>query len=214
MDKVLNLIKDKTYNISGILLSNYRKLKLTGDEFVVLIYLLNSGDNILNYQEISDKTGIDIKEVLTLVNGLTEKDLITITLEKVNGKSMEVYNLDSLYKRLYFLVIKEEPSKKEKEDLFPIFEKEFGRTLTPMDYEIVTAWQEAGFDDKLIILALKEAVYNGVTNLRYIDKILYEWKKKGIKNKEDIEKDRASFNKKKESKNLELFDYDWLNEEE
>ena len=59
-------------------------------------------------------------------------------------------------------------------------------------------------------MALKEAVYNGVTNLRYIDKILYEWKKKGIKSKEDIEKERANF-KKKSSKG-EVFDYDWLNE--
>lgn len=213
MDKVLNLIQDKTYNISGILLANYRKLKLNGDEFVVLVYLINNNDKTLNYQDISEKTGIDKKEVLMLVNSLVEKDLISINLDKVNGKSVEVYNLDSLYKKLYFFIIKEEP-KKDKVDLFPVFEKEFGRTLTPMDYEIITAWQEAGFDDKLIVLALKEAVYNGVTNLRYIDKILYEWKKKGIKNKEDIEKDRSSFNKRKESKNLELFDYDWLNEEE
>ena len=35
---------------------------------------------------------------------------------------------------------------------------------------------------------LKEAIYNGISNFRYIDRILYEWNKKGLKNKEDVGK--------------------------
>ena len=66
----------------------------------------------------------------------------------------------------------------------------------------------------MIVLALKEATYNGAANLRYIDKILYEWKKKGIKTKEDVEKQRKQFQQKKELQTKELFDYDWLNERE
>ena len=45
-----------------------------------------------------------------------------------------------------------------------------------------------------------------------VDKILYEWKKKGINNKEDIEKDRKQF-KKNNTKKTEMFDYDWLNDD-
>ncbi len=41
-----------------------------------------------------------------------------------------------------------------------------------MEYEIIGAWVEKGFKEQLILEALKEAVYNGVTSLRYIDKIL------------------------------------------
>ena len=62
-------------------------------------------------------------------------------------------------------------------------------------------------------MALKEAVFNGVSNLRYIDKILYEWKKKGLNSKEDVENNRLQFQQKKVEKK-ELFDYDWLNETE
>ena len=94
--------------------------------------------------------------------------------------------------------------------LFDKFEKEFGRTLSPIEYEIIGAWIEGDFSEELILLALKEAIYNGVSNLRYIDKILYEWNKKGIKSKEDIEKEREKFSKKDSKK--EVFDYDWLNE--
>ena len=83
-----------------------------------------------------------------------------------------------------------------------------------MEYEIIQSWCGGEFSQELIVLALKEATYNGANNLRYIDKILYEWKKKGIKTKEDVEKQKNEFHKKKELQTKELFDYDWLNERE
>ena len=96
-------------------------------------------------------------------------------------------------------------------DIYSEFEQEFGRTLSPIEYELIGSWRDIN-SDEIITLALKEAVYNGVNNLRYIDKILHEWNKKGLKTKEAIMKDKMTFaNKKVEKK--ELFDYDWLNEE-
>ena len=83
--------------------------------------------------------------------------------------------------------------------------------MSPIEYELINGWKENDFSDELITLALKEAVYNGVTNLRYIDKILYEWKKKGIRTKEQVEQSRVAFKSKKEEKQ-ELFDYDWLDD--
>ena len=78
--------------------------------------------------------------------------------------------------------------------------------------ELIGSWIDSGYSEELIKCALKEAVYNGVSNLRYIDKILYEWKKKGIKNSDDVLKDKQNFKKKTENKKTEMFDYDWLNE--
>ena len=49
-----------------------------------------------------------------------------------------------------------------------------------------------------ITSALKEAVINGASNLRYIDKIIYEWTKKGVKPKEED----YTF----------IDDFDWLND--
>ena len=83
-----------------------------------------------------------------------------------------------------------------------------------MEFEIINGWIDNGYSEELIKLALKEATYNGVSNLRYIDKIIYEWGKKGIKNKEDVENNRKQFKNNKDNKNKELFDYDWLNDDE
>ena len=63
-----------------------------------------------------------------------------------------------------------------------------------------------------IMEALKEAIYNGVTSLRYIEKILYDWRKKGYKTKRDV---MAAKEKMRESKkeDREVFYYDWLNDD-
>ena len=97
-----------------------------------------------------------------------------------------------------------------KTTIYDKFEKEFGRTLSPMEYEIIGAWLDNNYEEQTIELALKEAIYNGVTNLRYIDKILSEWKKKGIKTENDIKTEREKRNKQKPKK--EVFEYDWLND--
>ncbi|MNE86811.1 DNA replication protein DnaD [compost metagenome] len=102
---------------------------------------------------------------------------------------------------------------KEESNIYSTFEQEFGRTLSPMEYEVIAGWLDGEFSEETILLALKEAVYNGVSHLRYIDKILYSWKKKGIKTKDDVEKDREGHQKRRTEAKQEVFDYDWLNDQ-
>ena len=78
-----------------------------------------------------------------------------------------------------------------------------------MEYEIINSWLESKISNDLILTALKEAVFNGVSNLRYIDKILFEWNKKGIKKPDDINKVKKD---EEEDKNESFYEYDWLNE--
>ena len=116
-----------------------------------------------------------------------------------------------LYEKIAFTL--NEVEAKEDNNIYDIFEKEFGRTLSPVEYEIIGNWRNSDNTDELILLALKEAVYNGVNNLRYIDKIIFEWNKKGIKTKEDVENNNKQFKRKNLEEKKELFDYDWLNNE-
>ena len=209
MNNVIEVLKSKTYEIKEEILFNYKKLNITDSEFIVLIYLINSS-NIYNPKQISEDLNIELNIVLETVNSLCEKNIIEIKMEKKNNVRTEIINLDMLYEKIALsLDTKEEDNNS---NIFSLFEKEFGRTLSPMEYEIINAWFDSGYSEELITLALKEATYNGVSNLRYIDKIIYEWGKKGIKTKEDVEKDRKKF--KSNSKKKELFDYDWLNDED
>ena len=205
LGKLTDILKNEPFYVPNILFKNYRKLNITDSELIILIYLINA-DNTFNPKQIAKDLNFKLNETMDLINSLIEKNIIKIDI--VNKKVREeIINLDELYNKLAFIVI--DGKEKKSNNLFDVFEKEFGRTLSPMDYEIISDWQK-DFDDKLILLALKEAVFNNVTNLRYIDKIIRDWSKKGIKTEEDVVNDRKKFESKKSNK--KLFDYDWLNE--
>ena len=205
LGKLTDILKNEPFYVPNILFKNYRKLNITDSELIILIYLINA-DNTFNPKQITKDLNFKLNETMDLINSLIEKNIIKIDI--VNKKVREeIINLDELYNKLAFIII--DGKEKKSNNLFDVFEKEFGRTLSPMDYEIISDWQK-DFDDKLILLALKEAVFNNVTNLRYIDKIIRDWSKKGIKTEEDVINDRKKFESKKSNK--KLFDYDWLNE--
>ena len=214
MEHVLELLKNKEIHFPRELLINYKKLNITDIEFIILIYLINSESMTYNPKQISKDLGLKMNEVLELINNLVEKGIISIDIVKINKISNEVINLDLLYEKLAFSIINENKSSENKnENLYEKFQKELGRAIYPMEYEIINNWLDSGNSEELILCALKEAIFNGIFNFRYIDRILYEWGKKGIKTSEDVEKNKREFKKLKNS-NVELFDYDWLNDED
>lgn len=211
-EKIKNIISSKDIIIPKLLFDNYKKIGLSSDELIFIIYIINNND-IFNPKQISNNLSIPLNEVMNIMEELSSKGIIKLELRKIGNLRNEYINIDGLYSKLTFYILNEEKEKK-KTSIYDIFEKEFARTISPMEYEIINAWLENGTTEEIIILALKEATYNGVSNLRYIDKIISEWSKKGIKTKDDVEKSRKNFKQKKETKiNNEIFDYDWLNEE-
>ena len=210
MSQIIELLKSINYQVSKELLFNYKKLNITDSEFIILIYLINQSSNTYNPKQISNDLKLDLNNVLELINSLCEKNIIKIEMKKINNIRSEVISLDSLYEKIAFALT--EVDEKNESNLYSVFESEFGRTLSPMEFEIINGWVDNGYSEELIKLALKEATYNGVSNLRYIDKIIYEWGKKGIKTKEDVENNRKQFKNNNTNKNKELFDYDWLND--
>ena len=207
MDKLLNVLKDKDLSIPKILLMNYKKLKLNEAELIILIFLINN--NEYNPKLISDTMDIKMPLLLEMIALLEEKGILKIELKKVNEIQMEVCNLDNLYEKLALLIM--ENKEDEKNTIYDVFETELGRTLSPIEYELVSEWLNNN-SEEILKLALKEATYNGVSNFRYIDRIIHEWNKKGIKTREDVIRNNEEFKRKKSNPKQELFDYDWLNE--
>ena len=80
---------------------------------------------------------------------------------------------------------------------------------------------EDNFDPELIKLAIYEVNANQIKSIRYIDKILLEWKKKNITTVEEAKRQLIQFRQRKQSPmatNNEApvvdpnFYYDWMNE--
>lgn len=211
-EKLLELINNENhFTIDKFVLKYAKESKLTLNDLILLIYLLNGKDNeIFNYKKILDDLNFNEKELFDSISTLKEKKLLSIEMQKnESGILDEVINVKSFYEIMISNLINNNVGDDNKNDIFDIFESEFGRTLSPMEYDIINNWLESKIPKDLIIKALKEAVYNGVGNLRYIDKILYEWNKKGIKSINDLE----DKNKKEDSnKDNIYYEYDWLNE--
>lgn len=89
----------------------------------------------------------------------------------------------------------------EKEQLYPIFEKEFGRLLSPFESEQLNIWVERdGYSEELIKEALKEAVISGKMIFNYIDKILFTWEKAGVETAEGAKKFSEDFRKRQRTR--------------
>ena len=193
--------------IPNYFIKYYKKFDLENNELLMLIYLLNCNEKlILDNKKISKDLYLEENEVLNIISSLIEKNYISIEMSKNNGIIEEYISLDLFYEKINSCLI-ENDKKDNSSDMYSKFEKEFGRTLSPVEYETISKWIESNIPIDLIEAALKEAILSGVNSIRYIDKILFEWNKKGYKTSSDI------VNKNKKDEYIEeIYDYDWLNE--
>ena len=203
-------VKAKDYVLRKELFPLIWEYKLNLEEVLLLIYFMNEDVPTFDVEQINKITMISVNKILDSFTSLTNKGLISIDVIKENSGVKEVVNLDPIYKCMVDGLMKNN-KKVVNNNIFEKFEKEFSRTLSPMEYEIINDWLDKNTSEELILGALKEATYNGVNNLRYIDKIIYEWNKKGFKNMEDVNNHLRNRNTSDKSVK-EISDYNWLDE--
>ena len=150
---------------------------------------------------------------MSIIASLTDKSLIEVITKNENNKLKEYIDISLLKNKLISLIVLEEQetnnNNNDNSKIYKKIEQEFGRTLSPIECETIKYWLDSKISEELIEEALKEAILNGVNNLKYIDKILVEWNKKGYKNRLDIKRKKT-----KDEDNLDIFDYDWLDLDE
>lgn len=218
----VDILKQGHLVIPLYFLQHYKKLKVTLEEFVFLMYLYQLGDkSLFNPSKYEKELNIELSKVMEYISGLTDKKLIQVEVVK-NDKGLmeEVVLLDGFYRKISLLMVEDHNEKNSyQSNIFEVIEKEFGRTLSPIEYEIIKAWLDNDMSEELIKEAIKEATFNGVSNLRYIDKILYEWGKLGIKTAKDVENHRKKRAQKKEEEtdsniDLDIVDWDWFDDDD
>lgn len=194
MNKTLMLkwLQEGSINIPTTLLTHYHSLNINEKELVLLLQILTfleKGNEFPTPTELADFMTIDSLECHNLLSQLIRKGLMKIMDgNNENGIRFEQYSLEPLWGKLidhYMLLDKKQEEavvQKEETDLYTTFEQEFGRPLSPFEIETLTMWLDDDQHQALIIkAALREAVISGKLNFRYIDRILFEWKKNGVK---------------------------------
>ncbi|WP_199614895.1 DnaD domain protein [Paenibacillus alkalitolerans] len=160
-------------------------------------------------EELAGRMSAAPSAILSAIERLVRDGLLMMddTVEPVTGVVGERYNLSPLFDRLaaawaetasgdggaselpaenYPAPRRPVPPAREtaasrRRDLFTVFESEFARPLSPLEYERISAWLDNDqYSDSLILAAVKEAVFAGKVNFTYIDRILMEWQKNRI----------------------------------
>lgn len=203
-DNMLEWIQEGHVLMPAALLRLYKSMNLNEEELVLLLQVmsfLEKGNSFPTPSEISSRMTISVSHCTEILRRLIQKGFIAIEEGlKDNGIRYERYSIQPLWEKLverYMLEKHQEESIVEKEseiNLYTMFEQEFGRPLSPFECETLTLWVDDDKHDPVIIkAALKEAVLSGKLNFRYIDRILFEWKKNGIKTVEQAKNQGKKF---------------------
>ena len=213
-DTIVKLYQKQNFVIAEDVLKAIKKNELTLDEALLIIYFC-SNHAMLDVDDIKEKFGMSELSIMKAFAHITEKNLINIKMEKNrDNKYEEIIDLTPLYESIA-IEIDSDVHEDNAVKIYSLFESEFGRPISSMETSIINSWLDKGIKEELIKEALKEAIFNGTPTLRYIDAIITEWNRKGFKNASDVE---VHLKKKKQnkqpSKDVDLFDYNWLEDEE
>ncbi|WP_289136063.1 DnaD domain-containing protein [uncultured Brevibacillus sp.] len=201
---ILQLLQEGATSVSNLLLKMYKRMSLADDEMMLLIQLLSfqqEGNRFPTLTELEERMSMSSMRLIQSLQKLLKEDWLSIDefIDPQTGMRHEQYNLTPLYRKLYQTWREQQTDTRAVEPLLepyletaasmetePVaiysrFEQAFGRPLSPFELESIHMWTEQdGYQEELILTALREAATVGKLHIRYIDRILLEWQKQQI----------------------------------
>ena len=193
-----SLVSSKCINFERLLVLKAKELGLDGNEchILLLIYALKEASvRLITPAMLQNYSLLSTHDLNKVLQSLLSKKFIY-------NRSGAI-SLNHLEERLLLEKNEEEPE--EPISLVSIFEEQFGRALSPIELNILREWKESNYDDEMIVKALKEAVKSQVLNFRYIEGILHNWAKNGVKPR-DVESEEPQ-------RSVPISEYKWWEDE-
>ncbi|MET3575169.1 DnaD domain-containing protein [Bhargavaea ullalensis] len=203
-DRLRIWIERGNVHISQLFFHSYKKLGIRDMDALLVLQLMSfaeDGNGLPGPSDIAIRMSLPEEEIGSGLQRLMQSGFLAIerTMDD-DGRLSESYSLHPLWNRLVDEEIHlcdgqaQADRQAEEGEIFAIFEQEFGRLLSPMECETISMWfDEDGHSPELIKAALREAVIARKVSLRYIDRILFEWKKKNVRSVSDAEEEARQF---------------------
>lgn len=167
------LIDYQCIDFKKLLLIKGKILKLTDQECYILLLIMTMNEidmKPINPQSIAKLSSLSVKQIDKILLQLLDKHLIMRKYGKLDLTPV------------YELLLNNEKGEETKEiDMISIFENAFGRSLNQIELDIIQSFKTQGYDDQMILDALNESVKSGAMSFRYIEKVLDNWSKYGVK---------------------------------
>lgn len=198
----LSAFKSGNLIIPSTLLFHFKEIFDSSDDFLVwqFFYLQNTTSlEEVAPRQIAENIGKTLTEVNRSMSHLTEKGLLQYKTIELNGETEVIFDASPALEKLdEILAAKtgdQQPVKTAQnilKDLVDTFQQELGRLLTPFEIEDLTKTiQDDQTNPDLVKAALREAVFNGKANWKYIQAILRNWRREGITSLAQVEAKRA-----------------------
>jgi len=174
-----------------LIIENYKSLSLTEDEVMIILlvdYCLMNGEALVTPDMLALKMNLDFAQIDKDLTKLIKKGFINI--DDSEGKLItSLRGIQDLLVKIFIADYNKKEaipseSKEVQDSLYQVFENEFGRPLSFVEVDTIRSWFDEGYTKDKILLALKEAVVAKAKNIRYIDKILLEWRQQEERSKE------------------------------
>lgn len=173
----------------------------TNDYLVWQFYFLQNTTKMddLAPSQIANAIGKTVAEVNKSISNLTNQELLNMKTIKIADEIEILFDASPALEKLDQLLSVQETGEQTENNpnqfklLVDDFERELGRFLSPFELEdLEKSVNEDQTDPALIREALKEAVFNGKTNWKYIQAILRNWRKEGITNLHQVEEKKRA----------------------
>lgn len=192
-ETIIEWLNEGSLSVPQVLLQYYTEIGLNEEECMLLLQVyayIEKGNPFPTPEQLSARMSLTAQTSTALLRKLVQKR--ALTLEQYEDQEThvysETYSLAPLWEKLFEVYMREKEGREgrqSEDDLYTIFEKEFGRPLSPIECESLSMWIDQDEHSAVLIkAALREAVISGKLNFRYIDRILFEWKKNGVKSPE------------------------------
>lgn len=205
-----------------VLLENYKKLGITETELAVIFmiqHLLKQGNTLITQELLALKMKLSIQDIDQVLSHLLSKRLIEFESDngemKTTLKPLEL----RLYREFEVALLKRREESLEKgfdtqvQNIYGVFEKAFGRTLSPAEFQKIREWISLGYEEDVIIDALHEALDANKKSIRSIDKILLKKTARKDIQKEGYSAISEGWNKDIE-KTIQIASEKWVNDDD
>ncbi|VDH01640.1 DNA replication protein dnaD [Lysinibacillus sphaericus] len=197
-------IEQGNVTIPQLFFNSYKKLGIQDSDAMLILQMEAYRAQHIEFptpSDFSSRMDLTENEVSQVLQRLMQKGYLKIgQTSDSNGVLFEQFSLHPLWEAVLECEIGsqnktvEAKEKEEEGQIFHVFEQEFGRLLSPMECETIAMWIDQDHHGiNIIKAALKEAVIAQKLSMRYIDRILFEWKKKNVTTLADVEKQTKAF---------------------
>ncbi|HQB32752.1 MAG TPA: DnaD domain protein [Erysipelotrichaceae bacterium] len=157
----MKIYQKRYFNRRNWILENISKLNINSNEALLLLLIDygNQYDEPLNINTLSRSSNMEKLVVDETIASLIAKGYLVL----MTDGGQIVFDIDNIFESKNEMI--------ESNDIFEIFEAEFGRILSQKEASIIAEWLRI-YNYNTIIKALREALIYNKKSINYIDKIL------------------------------------------